>query len=73
MVTFRIVLGHVISVKQIEVDKKKIKVISILPQQKTVKDVRFFLGHAGFYRRFIKNFSAISKPLCNLFLKDAPF
>ncbi|XP_024042762.1 uncharacterized protein LOC112099576 [Citrus clementina] len=58
---------------RIEVDKAKIEVISKLPQPKTVRDVRSFLGHAGFYRRFIKNFSAISKPLCNLLLKDAPF
>ena len=35
--------------------------------------MRSFLGHVGFYRRFIKNFSAISKPLCNLLLKDTPF
>ena len=62
--------GHVISVKGIEVDKAKIEVISKLPQQKTVRDVRSFLGHARFYRRFIKNFSAITKPLCNLLFKD---
>ncbi|XP_024041540.1 uncharacterized protein LOC112098940 [Citrus clementina] len=73
MVTSGIVLGHVVSIKGIEVDKAKIEVISKLPQPKTVRDVRSFLGHAGFYRRFIKNFSAISKPLCNLLLKDAPF
>ncbi|XP_024042132.1 uncharacterized protein LOC112099218 [Citrus clementina] len=73
MVTSGIVLGHVVSIKGIEVDKAKIEVISKLPQPKTVRDVRSFLGDAGFYRRFIKNFSAISKPLCNLLLKDAPF
>ena len=73
MVTSGIVLGHVVSIKGIEVDKAKIEVISKLPQPKIVRDVRSFLGHAGFYRRFIKNFSAISKPLCNLLLKDAPF
>ncbi|XP_024041924.1 uncharacterized protein LOC112099055 [Citrus clementina] len=73
MVTSGIVLGHVVSIKGIEVDKAKIEVISKLPQPKTVRDVRSFLGHVGFYRRFIKNFSAISKPLCNLLLKDAPF
>ena len=72
MVTSGIGFGHVVSVKGIEVDKAKIKVISKLPQPKTVRDMRFFLGHAGFYRRFIKNFSVISKPLCNLLLKDAP-
>ena len=48
MVTSEIVLGHVVSVKRIEVDKAKIKIITKLPQPKTVRDVRSFLGHAGF-------------------------
>ena len=73
MVTFGIVLGYVVSVKGIEVDEAKIEVIYKLSQQKIVRDVRSFLGHARFYRKFIKNFSVISKPLCNLLLKDAPF
>ena len=73
MVTSAIVLGHVVYIKGIEVDKAKIKVISKLPQQKIVRNVRSFLGHVGFYRRFIKNFSAISKPLCNLLLRNALF
>ena len=47
-------LGHVVSIKGIEVDKAKIEVISKLPQQKIVRDVRSFLGHVGFYKRFIK-------------------
>ena len=38
-----------------------------------MKNVRSFLGHAGFYRRFIKDFSKISRPLCNLLAKDACF
>ena len=53
MVTSKIVLGHVVSVEGIEVDKVKIEVISKLSQQ--------------------KNFSSISKPLCNLLLKDVSF
>ncbi|KAL4296425.1 hypothetical protein GQ457_12G013270 [Hibiscus cannabinus] len=73
MVTNGIVLGHVVSRKGIEVDKSKIDIISNMPTPKTVKDVRSFLGHAGFYRRFIKNFSAISKPICNLLSKDSVF
>ena len=68
-----IVLGHVVSSKGIEVDKAKIEVISKLPPPKTVREIRSFLGHAGFYRRFIKDFSTISRPLCNLLLKDAIF
>ena len=44
-----------------------------MPQPKTIRDVRSFLGHTRVYKRFIKNFSAISKPLYNPLLKDAPF
>ena len=73
MVTFGIVLDHIVSVKGIEADKAKIEVISKLPQQKIVRDVRSILGDARFYRRFIKIFSVISKSLCNLLLKDTPF
>ncbi|KAH9794255.1 hypothetical protein KPL71_004834 [Citrus sinensis] len=73
MVKQGIVLGHIISSKGIEVDKAKVDLISNLPHPKSVKEVRSFLGHAGFYRRFIKDFSKITRPLCNLLVKDAPF
>ncbi|XP_022870992.1 uncharacterized protein LOC111390217 [Olea europaea var. sylvestris] len=53
---------HVIFSREIEVDKSKIELISKLPTPKTVKDIRSFLGHADFYRRFIQNFSSISIP-----------
>ncbi|RVX17150.1 Retrovirus-related Pol polyprotein from transposon 17.6 [Vitis vinifera] len=66
-----IVLGHIISEKGIEVDKAKVELIVKLPSPTTVKGVRQFLGHAGFYRRFIKDFSKLSKPLCELLAKDA--
>nr|GEV33139.1 reverse transcriptase domain-containing protein [Tanacetum cinerariifolium] len=54
-------------------DKAKIKVISKLPHPTTVKGIRSFLGHAGFYQRFIKDFSKISRPMTHLFKKNAPF
>ena len=73
MVTNDIVLGHIVSSTGIEVDKSKIELIANLPTPKSVKDVRSFLGHAGFYRRFIKDFSVISKPLSNLLTKDNIF
>jgi hypothetical protein len=73
MVTNGIVLGHIVSSKGIEVDKFKIELIANLPTPKSVKDVRSFLGHAGFYRRFIKDFSVISMPLSNLLTKDNIF
>ncbi|CAN6697728.1 unnamed protein product [Malus baccata var. baccata] len=73
MVKQGIVLGHLISNRGIEVDKAKIDAIEKLPPPTTVKSVRSFLGHAGFYRRFIKDFSKISQPLCNLLAKDASF
>ena len=73
MVNKGIVLGHVISSRGIEVDKAKIELISKLPSPTNVKSVRQFLGHAGFYRRFTKEFSKIAKPLYKLLEKDAKF
>ena len=63
MANQRIVLGHIISNRGIEVDKAKIELISKLPSPTNVKTMRQFLGHAGFYRRFIKDFLKIAKPL----------
>ena len=54
-------------------DKAKVEVIAKLPPPKSIKDIRSFLGHAGFYRRLIKNFSKIARPLTNLLAKDMPF
>jgi hypothetical protein len=66
MVEQGIVLGHLVSARGIEVDKAKVDVIAKLPPPINVKGVRSFLGHAGFYMRFIKNFSLIAKPPTNL-------
>ncbi|KAL4310882.1 hypothetical protein GQ457_01G019960 [Hibiscus cannabinus] len=73
MVDEGIVLGHKISSKGMEVDKAKIEVISKLPPPTTVKGVRSFLGHARFYRRFIEDFSKITKPLCSLLKQGKQF
>ena len=73
MVQEGIVLGHKISKDGIEVDKAKIEVIDKLPPPTSVKGIRSFLGHTGFYRRFIKDFSKVAKPLCSLLEHDQPF
>ena len=54
-------------------DKAKIEVIEMLPPPSSVKQIRSFLGHAGVYRRFIKDFSKISKPLCQLLEQNREF
>nr|GEX83765.1 reverse transcriptase domain-containing protein [Tanacetum cinerariifolium] len=73
MVKEGIILGHKILKKGIEVDKAKIKVISKLLHPTKVKGIRSFLGHAGFYQRFIKDFSMISRPMTHLLEKNSPF
>ncbi|GJY58819.1 reverse transcriptase domain-containing protein [Tanacetum coccineum] len=72
MVKEGIVLVHKISKKGIEVDKAKVDVIAKLPHPTTIK-VRSFLGHACFYRRFIKDFSKISRPMTHLLEKNTSF
>ena len=73
MVKKGIVLGHRISGRGIEVDKAKIETIKKLPPPSLVKGIRSFLGLTGFYRRFIKDFSKIAKPLSNLLVQGVPF
>nr|GEV96332.1 reverse transcriptase domain-containing protein [Tanacetum cinerariifolium] len=73
MVKEGIVLGHKISKNGIEVDKAKVDVIAKLPHPTTVKGIRSFLGHVGFYRRFIQDFSKIARPMTRLLEKDTPF
>src|SRR3954463_7761166 len=73
MVNEGIVLGHKISERGIEVDRAKIEEIEKMPCPRDIKGIRSILGHAGFYRSFIKDFSKISKPLSNLLQKDVPF
>ncbi|GJY14912.1 reverse transcriptase domain-containing protein [Tanacetum coccineum] len=73
MVKEEIMLGHKVSGVGLEVDKAKIDVISKLPPPTNIKGFRSFLGHPGFYRRFIKDFSKIARPLTKLLEKDTPF
>ena len=72
MVKEGIVLGH-ISTNGIEVDKEKIETIEKFPPPTLVKGIRSFLSHASFYRRFIKDFSTISKPLSSLLIHGVLF
>ena len=69
----RLEVGHHISPQGIEVNKVKVEVIEKLPATTSVKAVRSFFRHVGFYWYFIKDFSKITKPLFNLLLKDVLF
>ena len=73
MVKEGIVLGHRISKRGIEVDRAKVETIEKLLPPSSVKGIRSFLGHTEFYRRFIKDFSKIAKPLSNLLVQGTPF
>ena len=73
MVAEGIVLGHMISVVGLEVDQAKVSIIRNLMPPTAIKGIRSFLGHARFYRRFIRDFSKIARPLCRLLEKDTKF
>nr|GEW70712.1 reverse transcriptase domain-containing protein [Tanacetum cinerariifolium] len=73
MVKEGIVLSHKILNNGIEVDKAKYEVITKLPHPTTFKGIRSFLGHVGFYRRFIKDFLKIARLMTRLLEKDTPF
>ena len=73
MVTEGIVMGHKIYATGLEVEQTKVSIIETLLPLTTVKGIRSFLRHAGFYRRFIKEFSKASRPLCRLLEKYAKF
>ena len=73
MVIEGIVLGHQIFAARLEVDQAKVSVIETLMPSNSVKGIRILLGHVRFYRRFIKDFSKIFRPLCRLLEKNVKF
>ena len=73
MVREGIVLGHLVSSKGLEVDKAKVEVIQDLALPKSIRELRSFLGHVGFYRHFIQDFAKVSKPLTSLLCKETDF
>ena len=73
MVREGIVLGHLVSSKGLEVDKAKVEVIQDLAFPKLIRELRSFLGHVGFHRRFIQDFAKVSKPLTSLLSKEKDF
>ena len=66
-------LGHIITDKGVKPDPKKIEAVQNFPRPKTPRNMKQFLGLAGYYRRFIKDFSARAKPLSNLLKKEVLF
>ena len=73
LLTEGIVLGNHVSSQGITVDPANIEVIVNLPSPKNQKEVRSFLGHVGYYRRFIENFTKIVAPMFKLLMKDVEF
>ena len=73
MVREGIVLGYLVSSKGLEVDKAKVEVIQDLALPTSIRELRSFLGHVGFYRRFIQDFAKVSKPLTSLLCKEKDF
>ena len=73
MMNDRIVLGHHVSSKGIEVEKDNLKIITLISTPLKPKDIRSFLGHTGYYRSFIKYFSKITSPMFTLLSKDGDY
>ena len=66
-------LGHVVSADGIAVDPAKVSAVTESESPKSAKDIRSYLGLAGYYRRFIENFSNIAKPMTELIKKKNKF
>jgi hypothetical protein len=66
-------LGHVIGSNGMRPDEKRVEAVKDYPVRKTTREIKGFLGLAGYYRRFIPNFSKIAKPLTELLKKNKPY
>jgi hypothetical protein len=66
-------LGHVLSAEGVVVDPSKIKSVSKWQSPKSMTEIRSFLGFAGYYRRFIENFSKIAKTMSELLKSNTPY
>jgi hypothetical protein len=66
-------LGHIVSAEGVAVDPNKVASVTEWESPKNTRDIRSFLGLAGYYRRFIENFSKIAKPMTELLKKDKKF
>ena len=66
-------LGHVITQEGVKPDPKKVEAVQKFPQPKNAKNIKQFLGLAGYYRRFISDFFTIAKPLSFLLKKNVLF
>ena len=65
-------LGHVIRQTGVKPDEKRIEAVRDYPEPKTTRELKGFLGLAGYYRQFIPNCSKISKPMTELLKKNTP-
>ena len=66
-------MGHICTPLGVRPDPEKVRAIREYPVPKTVRDIRAFIGLAGYYRRHVRNFAELAKPLTNLTKKDIPF
>ena len=66
-------LGHMVSASRVSVDPEKVEAVMSWERQKSVFEIRSFLGLAGYYRRFIEDFSRITTPMTRLTMKEVKF